>query len=93
MYHPNDVLLNGVRMSNLFNTPDEDWHFKQIRPIRNLWTMTKVLDYEPLIDETLDKFVDQLAAKFVDGTNVGKICAIDEWLAYCMTTIFPACSE
>lgn len=47
--------------------------------------MTKVLDYEPLIDETLDKFVNKLAAKFVDGANAGKTCPIDEWLGYCMS--------
>ncbi|KKA18016.1 Uncharacterized protein T310_8041 [Rasamsonia emersonii CBS 393.64] len=82
MYKPNDALVNCRRISNIFNTPDEEWHAKQIRPIRNMWTMTKVLDYEPLIDETLDKFVNKLAAKFVDGANAGKTCPIDEWLGY-----------
>lgn len=87
MYHPNDVLVDGKRMSNIFNAQDEDWHNQQIRPIRNLWTMTKVLEYEPLIDETLEKFMDKLAKKFVDGPNAGKVCPSDKWLAYCMTII------
>ncbi|KAH8689149.1 cytochrome P450 [Talaromyces proteolyticus] len=82
MYHPNDVLLNGARISNLFNTADENWHMNQIRPIQNLWSMTKVLEYESLIDETLEKFVNKLATKFVTGSNLGRPCAIDEWLAY-----------
>ncbi|KAJ5570864.1 hypothetical protein N7535_004524 [Penicillium sp. DV-2018c] len=82
MYRPNDVLLNGHRVSNLFNTQDEDWHNQNIRPIRSLWTMTKVLEYEPLIDETIIKFVDKLALRFVDGDNAGKICPADEWIGF-----------
>ncbi|KAL2850986.1 cytochrome P450 [Aspergillus pseudodeflectus] len=77
-YRPNDVLLNGQRMSNLFNTQDENWHNQNILPIRNLWRMTKVLEYEPLIDETLKKFVDKLSAKF----GRGPVCPADEWIGY-----------
>ncbi|CAG8006660.1 unnamed protein product [Penicillium olsonii] len=79
MYRPNDVLLEGHRLSNLFNTQDEDWHNQNIRPIRGLWTMTKVLEYEPLIDETITKFVDKLSLRFVD---CGKVCPMDEWIGF-----------
>lgn len=84
MYHPNDVLLNGARISNVFNTADENWHMEQIRPMQHLWSLTKVLEYESLVDETLEKFVNKLATKFVDGSNSGRPCAMDKWLAYCM---------
>ncbi|KAL3470530.1 cytochrome P450 [Aspergillus californicus] len=77
-YRPNDVLLDGHRMSNLFNTADEDWHNQNILPIRNLWRMTKVLEYEPLIDETLKKFVDKLGARFAKG----QVCPVDDWIGY-----------
>lgn len=83
MYRPNDVLIEGHRLSNLFNTQDEVWHDQNIRPIRGLWGMTKVLEYEPLIDETLNKFVEKLAAKFVDGENAGTVCPADEWIGFC----------
>lgn len=83
MYRPNDVLLEGHRLSNLFNSQDEEWHDQNIRPIRGLWSMTKVLEYEPLIDETLTKFVDKLALRFVDGENAGKVCPADEWIGFC----------
>lgn len=83
MYQPNDVLLEGHRISNLFSTQDEEWHSQNIKPIRGLWTMTKVLDYEPLIDETLTKFVNKIAQKFVDGDKAGTICPADEWIGYC----------
>jgi hypothetical protein len=88
MYRPNDVLIEGHRLSNLFNSQDEDWHNQNIRPIRGLWSMTKVLEYEPLIDETLNKFVNKLAAKFVDGANVGTVCPADEWIGFCKTGLW-----
>jgi hypothetical protein len=89
MYRPNDVLLQGHRLSNLFNTQDEDWHNQNIRPIRSLWTMTKVLEYEPLIDETLIRFVDKLALRFVDGDSAGNICPVDKWIGFCEYAFAP----
>ncbi|CAI7588358.1 unnamed protein product [Penicillium manginii] len=82
MYRPNDVLIEGHRMSNLFNSQDEDWHNQNIRPIRGLWSMTKVLEYEPLIDETIAKFVEKVALKFVDGDNAGTVCPADDWIGF-----------
>lgn len=83
MYRPNDVLIEGHRLSNLFNSQDEDWHNQNIRPIRGLWSMTKVLEYEPLIDETISKFVEKVGVKFVDGENAGKVWPADEWIGFC----------
>jgi hypothetical protein len=83
MYRPNDVLINGQLMSNVFNTQDEEWHKKYMRPIRPFWTMTKVLDMEPLIDETLVKFMEKLGKKFADAENENKVCKGDDWVTYC----------
>lgn len=49
--------------------------------------MTKVLEYEPFIDETITKFVDKLALRFVDGGNAGKVCPADEWIGFCEHTL------
>jgi hypothetical protein len=83
MYRPNDVLINGQLISNVFNTQDEEWHTKYMRPIRPFWTMTKVLDMEPLIDETLKKFMDKMESKFIDNASANKVCKGDEWLGFC----------
>ncbi|THV55984.1 hypothetical protein BGAL_0001g00460 [Botrytis galanthina] len=79
MYKPNDALIEGKRMSNIFNSRDPVWHEKYVKPIRGLWTMTKVLDIEPLVDETLGIFIDKLSANFADES---KTCMVDDWLAY-----------
>lgn len=82
MYRANDALINGQRISNIFNTDDNVWHDKQIRPIRNLWTMTKVLEQERAIDETISKLVHKLETRFVDGGNSGHMCMMDKWMGY-----------
>lgn len=69
-------------MSNIFNTTDVLWHGKYVKPVRGLWTMTKVLDVEPLIDETLKEFGEKLSTNFADVSNT---CMVDNWLAYCMS--------
>lgn len=79
MYHPNNALINGQLIVNIFNTDDNAWHDKYMRPIRNLWTMTKVLEQEPAIDETLSNLMHKLETKFVDADQV---CMMDDWLAY-----------
>lgn len=83
MYQPNDALIEGHRLSNLFNTQDNAWHDKYMKPIRSFWTMTKVLDIEPLIDETLIRLISKLDEKFVSkSTATGKVCMMDDWLGY-----------
>ncbi|CCD45927.1 similar to cytochrome P450 [Botrytis cinerea T4] len=79
MYKPNDALIEGKRMSNIFNSRDPLWHEKYVKPIRSLWTMTSVLNIEPLVDETLEMFIKKLSANFADGLNT---CMVDDWLAY-----------
>lgn len=82
MYRPNDVLMNGQRISNVFNTQDNAWHDKFMKPIRGLWTMTKVLEVESLIDETLNQFTSKLSERFA-SSDEKKVCMMDDWLGYC----------
>jgi hypothetical protein len=87
MYKPGDTLTDGHRIANVFNTQDEEWHTNQIAPIRSMWGMTKLLEYEPLFDETLMKLMDKFTSNYVD---TGKVCQIDEWMGYCRLFPFPS---
>ncbi|KAH6645467.1 benzoate 4-monooxygenase cytochrome P450 [Truncatella angustata] len=82
MYKPNDIMVNGQRVENLFNTPNEEWHNKMMKPIRNMYTLGKIQDVEPWMDATLNKFTSKLESNFVDGSNAGKICMMDDWLGH-----------
>ncbi|OAA38812.1 Cytochrome P450 [Metarhizium rileyi] len=81
MYRVNDVIVNGLRISNIFNTQDEEFHAKYAKPIGSFWTLNKILELEPLMDETIQTFVNKLGCKFAD-VDSGKVCMMDDWLTY-----------
>ncbi|KAG5948920.1 hypothetical protein E4U53_006106 [Claviceps sorghi] len=84
MYRVNDVVVNGQRISNIFNTQDEAFHTKFTRPIAGFWSLTKILDMEPLMDETILAFANKLGTAFADATSDSRppICMMDDWLTY-----------
>ena len=79
MYRPNDVLVNGQRIQNIFNTQDEDFHTKYTKPIRGFWTLPKMLEAEPLMDETLCELITHLDQRFA---TTGYVCRMDDWVSY-----------
>ena len=83
MYRVNDLVVNGHRIQNIFNTQDQHFHSKYTKPIGQFWALSKVLEQEPLMDETLQKFTDKLATEFTDGGNADMVCMMDKWLTYC----------
>ncbi|KAK4235413.1 cytochrome P450 [Achaetomium macrosporum] len=79
MYRPNDLLVDGKRIQNIFNTPDKAFHAKYTKPIVGFWSQTKILELEPLMDETLRLLIDTLGKRFAD---TGAVCPMDKWVTY-----------
>ncbi|KAF1810526.1 putative cytochrome P450 [Eremomyces bilateralis CBS 781.70] len=78
MYASNDVVVDGVVTSNLFNTTDQAWHTKMVKPLRNIGTVTKTLAFEPAVDETIEIFcskLDQMASE-------GVVVPMEKWLLW-----------
>ena len=67
-------------MSTTFGTRDEAWHTMMTKSVNRLYTMTSVLRFEALVDDTLQLFVEKLKEKFASEK---KACAIDKWLHFC----------
>lgn len=80
MYNVNDVSVSGDRHKNLFSHQDEDWHSKFIRPIKGLYSMTKVRDFEPGIDKIIGIFMEKIQEGFITS---GKLCEMSEYISYC----------
>lgn len=40
----------------MFNSQNNVLHDKAVKPVPSVWTVTKVLDVEPFINETLNMF-------------------------------------
>ncbi|KAI0014620.1 benzoate 4-monooxygenase cytochrome P450 [Xylariomycetidae sp. FL0641] len=79
MYGPHDILVDGKRWSDIFNTTDEEWHAKMIKPIRSLYTMSRVQDVESYVDDTLRNLMDKLDTRYVE---TGKLCPMDKYMLY-----------
>lgn len=80
MYFPNDVVVAGVRYNNLFSTRDEKWHSTFVRPVKSLYSMSKVQDMEPGLDVTINLFFEKLRERFV---QTGNLCDMSEYLNFC----------
>ncbi|CAI6084535.1 unnamed protein product [Clonostachys chloroleuca] len=79
MYRPNDVVVNGQRIQNIFNTQDAHFHSKYTRPIGGFWTMSKILDLEPVMDETLLELLANVDRRFA---STGDVCMLEDWISY-----------
>lgn len=51
---------NGQFTPSLFTTLDEGYHAKYKRPIANAYSMSTMVDFEPLIDSTSELFMSRL---------------------------------
>ncbi|KAJ5703005.1 hypothetical protein N7488_010553 [Penicillium malachiteum] len=76
MYNVNDVVVSGMRLSNLFSTQDEKWHSTFVRPINSLYSMSRVQETEHNVDITIELFLEKLRVNFV---RTGKPCEISDW--------------
>lgn len=60
---------NGQFTPSLFTTLDESYHAKYKRPIANAYSMSTMVDFEPLIDSTSALFMSRLD-EFVESKGI-----------------------
>ncbi|KAK2766963.1 hypothetical protein FQN54_006279 [Arachnomyces sp. PD_36] len=81
MHKVNDVVINGVRLSNFFSTRDEHWHATAIKPIKSLYSMSRVTDVEYGVDKSIRAYTKKLQEKFIDGPKP-EVCDMSDWMLY-----------
>ena len=84
MVSVNDVMIDGQRVSNLFGTRDEEWHDAKLKPIKSLYSMTKVQDFEANVDLAINLFVEKLQDRFI---KPGNSCDMADYLGFCTSWI------
>lgn len=72
-------MSKGSRLPTLFSTTDEQYHAALRRSVNNAFSMTALVQYEPLVDETTEKFLDQTEALF---SSRNAVCNFSQWLQY-----------
>ena len=70
---------NGKAVQGMFNTLDQSLHRKLRKPVAHVYSMTKVKDFEPLVDRTNEVFFQQLDKRFA---RTGEIFNLGLWLQF-----------
>lgn len=73
------ALSKGERLPSLFSTTDETYHAQLRRSVNSAFSMSALVQYEPLVDETTELFLDQTQALFVSRSAV---CDFAQWLQF-----------
>ncbi|KAF7846490.1 hypothetical protein BT93_L4246 [Corymbia citriodora subsp. variegata] len=73
------AISKGKRIYSLFSTQDETYHAKYKRCVNAAFSMSNLVSYEPLVESTLDVFLEQTMSRYVD---TGKTCNFSQWLQF-----------
>jgi cytochrome P450 len=69
--------LRGEPLPSLFSTTDEAFHANLRRSVNNAFSMTSLVQYEPMVDDTTELFLDQTERLFA---SPNKVCDFARWL-------------
>lgn len=69
----------GERLESLFSTKNEEYHAKYRRCVNNAFSMSSLVNYEPLVDSTMDAFVEQTRRRYC---NTDARCNFSRWLQF-----------
>lgn len=73
------TVSKGEPLPSLFSTLDETFHANLRRSVNNAFSMSSLVQYEPMVNETIEVFLDQTHRLFADGTTV---CNFASWLQF-----------
>jgi cytochrome P450 len=82
MYAVSDSKVGKQRIANLFNTRSNAWHTEKRTLLAPLFKLSNLLEYESLIDDTINSFCAHLEERFVNHPNENKPCKMEDWLYF-----------
>lgn len=78
-YPVQQAVANGERLQSLFSTTDETYHAKYRRCINASFSMSSLVHYEPLVESTMNAFIEQTRKRYAD---TGRVCRFSQWLQF-----------
>ncbi|KAF1816447.1 cytochrome P450 [Eremomyces bilateralis CBS 781.70] len=78
-YPVQQATAKGTRIQSLFSTLDEDFHAKYRRCLNSAFAMSSLVSYEPLVNSTLDVFLEKTEELYA---RTGTVCDFPKWLQY-----------
>jgi hypothetical protein len=73
------AISKGRPIYSLFSTTDEGYHAKYRRCVNSAFSMSSLVNYEPLVDSTTDAFIEQTQQRYLE---TGKTCDFAQWLQF-----------
>ncbi|KAL4760588.1 uncharacterized protein BDW70DRAFT_150715 [Aspergillus foveolatus] len=73
------TVSKGEPLPSLFSTLDESFHANLRRCVNHAFSMSSLVQYEPMVNQTVELFLDQTADLFA---NTGKTCDFARWLQF-----------
>lgn len=73
-------MVNGKRVASMVFTTDEQQHSAMRRPIAKAYSLSSLVEYEPLVDSTTAVFLARLDGLF--ASKEGKACDLGLWLGW-----------
>jgi cytochrome P450 len=78
-YPVQTAIAKGRPIYSLFSTTDEGYHSKYRRCVNSAFSMSSLVNYEPLVDSTTDAFIEQTQKRYLE---TGKTCDFAQWLQF-----------
>ncbi|TKA24724.1 hypothetical protein B0A50_05712 [Salinomyces thailandicus] len=72
-------MVRGKRAPSLVFTTDEAQHAQMKRPVAQSFSLSTLVEFEPLIDSTTAVFLSRLDEMFA---NTSKVCDLGQWLQW-----------
>lgn len=69
----------GEYLPSLFSTQDELYHANLRRSVNNAFSMSSLVQYEPMVDDTISVFLDQTDRLYA---ATDKVCDFARWLQF-----------
>ncbi|KAL4990831.1 hypothetical protein BDW68DRAFT_185338 [Aspergillus falconensis] len=73
------TVSKGEPLPSLFSTLDESFHANLRRSVNHAFSMSSLVQYEPMVNETVELFLDQTAALFANSATT---CDFARWLQF-----------
>lgn len=78
-YRPWQNMVDGKRAASLVFTTDEQQHATMKRPVASAYSLSTLVEFEPLLDSTTAVFLSRLDDLFASTANV---CDLGTWLQW-----------
>ncbi|OJD11953.1 hypothetical protein AJ78_07386 [Emergomyces pasteurianus Ep9510] len=73
------AVSKGEILPSLFSSRDEAFHANLRKSVNSAFSMTALVQYEPMVDKTTEIFLDQTEALFA---SQNKVCNFSRWLQF-----------